>query len=355
MQLVDATVDVFDLDERSQDIFRQIVDAYLATGEPIGSRSISRALPNKLSPASVRNVMADLEHLGLIYAPHTSAGRLPTDRGLRFFVDALLNVGELTADERVDIEAQVAGGGTDAVDAALNKASMMLSGLSSGAGVVLTNTADLRLKHIEFVSLDPGKALVVLVGEDGSVENRLVDLPRGLPQSALQEASNYLNAHIRGRTVSEARAIIEDLAADARVALDLLTQKLITEGIASWSEATTKGPGTLIVHGRGNLLQNLAVRDDVERVRQLLDDLEAKRDLMQLLSLTEEGEGVRIFIGSENKLFSLSGSSLIISPYRDNQQRTVGVLGIIGPTRLNYAKIIPAVDYTAKVVSKLIK
>jgi len=354
MHLVDATADAFELDERSQDIFRQIVDAYLATGEPIGSRSISRALPTRLSPASVRNVMQDLEHLGLIYAPHTSAGRLPTDRGLRFFVDALLNVGELSPDERVEIEAQVTEG-VDAVDAALTKASQMLSGLSSGAGVVITNTTDLRLKHIEFVSLDPDKALVVLVSEDGSIENRLVDLPKGLPPSALQEASNYLNAHIRGSTVGEAKRIIERLVAKERAALDTLTARLVEQGIASWSEATERGPGTLIVHGRGNLLQNLDVREDLDRVRQLLDDLEQKQELMQLLSLTEEGDGVRIFIGSENKLFSLSGSSLVMSPYRDNKQRTVGVLGIIGPTRLNYAKIIPAVDYTAQVVSRLLK
>jgi heat-inducible transcriptional repressor len=354
MQRVDASADVFELDERSQDIFRQIVDAYLSTGEPVGSRSISRALPNKLSPASVRNVMSDLEHLGLIYAPHTSAGRMPTDRGLRFFVDALLNVGELTPDERVEIEAQVTGG-VEAVDAALNKASMVLSGLSSGAGVVITNTQDLRLKHIEFVSLDPGKALVVLVAEDGTVENRLVDLPRGLPPSALQEASNYLNAHIRGSTVAEARSIIESSVAEERAALDSLTAKLVEAGIASWREASEKGPGTLIVHGRGNLLQNLDVREDIDRVRQLLDDLETKEEIMRLLSLTEEGDGVRIFIGSENKLFSLSGSSLVMSPYRDAQQRTVGVLGIIGPTRLNYSRIIPAVDYTAQVVSRLLK
>ncbi|MBJ3777798.1 heat-inducible transcriptional repressor HrcA [Acuticoccus mangrovi] len=356
MQLVDATAGAFELDERSKDIFRQIVDAYLSTGEPIGSRSISRALPTKLSPASVRNVMSDLEHLGLIYAPHTSAGRLPTDRGLRFFVDALLNVGELSADERVGIEAEVMGPpGGEAMDAALSKASMVLSGLSSGAGVVLTHTQDMRMKHIEFVPLDPGKALVVLVGEDGSVENRVVDLPPGLPPSALQEASNYLNAHIRGATLSEARDIIARRAAEERAALDILTSKLVDDGIATWSQASSKGPGTLIVHGRGNLLQNVEVRDDVDRVRQLLDDLETKQELMQLLSLTEEGDGVRIFIGSENKLFSLSGSSLIMSPYRDNQQRIVGVLGIIGPTRLNYAKIIPAVDFTAQVVSKLMK
>ncbi|MEM6761503.1 MAG: heat-inducible transcriptional repressor HrcA [Pseudomonadota bacterium] len=355
MHLVDATKDAIEIDQRSQDIFRQIVEAYLATGEPVGSRSISKALPHKLSPASVRNVMSDLESLGLIFAPHTSAGRLPTDRGLRFFVDALLNVGELSADERAGIEAEVAADGEGAVDDALNKASIMLSGLSSGAGVVLTGTQDLRIKHIEFVSLDPGKGLVVLVAEDGTVENRLVDLPSGLPPSALQEASNYLNAHIRGVTLAEARAEIARLADEASAALDRLTAKLVEDGIASWSDASAKDLRTLIVHGRGNLLQNLDLRDDVDRVRQLLDDLETKRDLVQLLSLTEAGDGVRLFIGSENKLFSLSGSSLIVSPYWDNQRRVVGVLGIIGPTRLNYAKIIPAVDYTAKVVSKLIK
>ncbi|MEM8856146.1 MAG: heat-inducible transcriptional repressor HrcA, partial [Pseudomonadota bacterium] len=243
----------------------------------------------------------------------------------------------------------------EAVDAALNKASIMLSGLSSGAGVVMTNKSDIRLKHIEYVSLDPGKALVVLVGEDGSVENRLTELPAGLPPSALQEASNYLNANIRGRTVSEARSIIEAREQEERAALDELTKKLVRQGIATWSEATAGGPGALIVHGRANLLQNLEVRDDLDRVRQLLDDLETKRDLVQLLDLAEEGDGVRIFIGSENKLFSLSGSSLILSPYHDKHRRTVGVLGIIGPTRLNYAKIIPAVDYTAQVVGKLIK
>lgn len=355
MHLVDATADAIDLDERSRDIFRRIVDAYLATGEPIGSRTISKVLPQRLSPASIRNVMSDLESLGLIYAPHTSAGRLPTDRGLRFFVDALLNVGELTPDERDGIETQVAGAGADVVDAALTKASRVLSGLSSGAGLVLTNKADLRLKHIEFVSLDPEKALVVLVGEDGSVENRLVDVPAGLPPSALQEASNYLNARIRGVTVSEAREIIAGLEEAEKAALDSLTAKLVAAGIATWHEASLEGPGTLIVHGRANLLQNVEMREDLERVRQLLDDLETKRDLIRLLSLTEEGEGVRIFIGSENKLFSLSGSSLIMSPYRDTSRRTVGVLGIIGPTRLNYAKIIPAVDYTAQVVSRLIK
>ena len=333
------------------------MDAYLSNGEPIGSRSISRALPQPLSPASVRNVMADLEDAGLIYAPHTSAGRLPTDQGLRFFVDAMLDIGELSTDERDTIERHLSDEDqrTGTVDAALNKASQLLSGMSSGAGVVLAAKQDMRLKHIEFVALEPGKGIVILVGEDGQVENRVVDLPAGLPPSALQEASNYLNSQIRGVTVADARRIIAERAAKERAALDALTARLVEDGIATWSEASDQVPGNLIVHGRSNLLQNLDVRADVERVRQLLDDLEAKEEMMRLLSLTEEGDGVRIFIGSENKLFSLSGSSLVMAPYRDNQRRIIGVLGIIGPTRLNYAKIIPAVDYTAQVVSKILK
>lgn len=345
-----------ELDPRSAEILRRIVEAYLDKGEPIGSRNLSKALDQPLSPASVRNVMADLEALGLIYAPHTSAGRLPTDQGLRFFVDVLLDKGGLSAEERADIEAQVgpAPDGTS-IDQILNDASQMLSDLSRGAGLVMTRTQDLRLKHVEFVALDPDKALVVLVAEDGSVENRLLDLPAGLPPAALREASNYLNAHIRGLTISQARQRIEDLSRRQQQELDDLTRKLVDMGIATWAGAAGDRPGTLIVHGRANLLQNLEAREDLDRIRQLFADLEAKKDLVQLLDLAEGGDGVRIFIGSENKLFSLSGSSLVVSPYRDKDNQVVGVLGIIGPTRLNYARVIPMVDYTAQLVGRLMK
>jgi heat-inducible transcriptional repressor len=344
------------LDRRSREIFRRIVESYLESGEPVGSRNISRLLPTALSPASVRNVMADLEELGLIYAPHTSAGRLPTERGLRFFIDALLNVGGLTADERAGIEAQMrARGASGSVESLLNDASQLLSGLSHGAGVVFVDKSDMRLKHIEFVALDPGRALVVLVGEDGSVENRLVGLPLGLPPSALSEASNYLNAHIRGKTLADARQAIEDLRRRQQAEVDDLTQRLVETGIATWAEASSDLPGTLIVHGRANLLKSLGAQEDLQRISQLLEDLESKRDLAQLLNLTESGDGVRIFIGSENKLFSLSGSSLVVAPYRNRDHGVVGVLGIIGPTRLNYARVIPMVDYTAQVVGRLIQ
>jgi len=343
------------LDRRSREIFRRIVDSYLESGEPVGSRNISRLLPTALSPASVRNVMADLEQLGLIYAPHTSAGRLPTDFGLRFFVDALLEIGDLSAEERRKIETEIkAGDPGRTVDSVLAEASQALSGLSRGASVVLANKADIRLKHVEFIQIEPAKALVVLVGEDGSVENRLVDLDPGTTPSALIEAANYLNTRMHGRTLSEARAEIGRRQTDLRSELDKLTQKLVETGLATWEEAREGRPETLIVRGRANLLEDVTAAEDLERIRLLFDDMEAQKELVRLLGDAEKGDGVRIFIGSENQLFSLSGSSLVVSPYRDSDQRIVGVLGVIGPTRLNYARIVPMVDFTAKVVSRLI-
>ncbi len=339
------------LNERTKAIFRQIVETYLATGEPVGSRSLSRFLPLALSPASVRNVMSDLEHLGLIYAPHTSAGRLPTQSGLRLFVDGLLEVGNLADDERRQIEAQMAARREKSMDQVLSDAGEMISGLSHCAGIVVSEKQDPRLKHIEFVSLEPGKALVVIVAEDQSVENRVISVPRGLPPSALTEASNYLNRQIRGMTLVEAKARIEVEQTKAKAELDQLTKKVIEAGLATWS-GSQYDRRSLIVRGQANLLKDLGAIEDLERIRQLFDDLETKHDLIQLLGLTDTGEGVRIFIGSESKLFSLSGSSLIVAPFRDTDRKVVGVLGVIGPTRLNYARIIPMIDYTAKLVSK---
>jgi heat-inducible transcriptional repressor len=341
------------LSERSRTILRQIVETYLETGEPVGSRNLSRVLPMTLSPASIRNVMSDLEQLGLIAAPHTSAGRLPTQLGLRLFVDGLLEIGDLTSKERRQIESHIAGRRSRSIDDVLLEAGEMISGLSHCAGVVLAEQQVSRLKHIEFVLLEPGKALVVLVGEDQSVENRIIALPRGLPQSALVEAANYLNTHIRGATIAEARANIERELQSSKAELDELTQKVIQAGLAEWS-GTLDDRKSLIVRGQGNLLKDVTAQDDLERIRHLFDDLERKRDLVQLLGLSEDADGVRIFIGSENKLFSLSGSSLIVAPFHDDRRKIVGVLGVIGPTRINYARIIPMVDYTAKLVSRLL-
>ncbi len=342
------------LNERSREIFRLIVESYLATGEPVGSRNLSRILPMTLSPASVRNVMSDLEQLGLVYAPHTSAGRLPTETGLRFFVDALMQIGDLTEHDRKAIEAQVAGAGqSKSLEAVLTEASGLLSGLSRAAGVVLTAKSNQRLKHIEFVRLEPERALVVLVTEDGQVENRVLNIPVGLPTSALIEAANFLNARIRGRTLAEVRAEIEQRLKQGQAELDQLTQKIIAAGLASWSGGESE-ERKLIVRGQAHLLEDLKALADLERVRLLFDDLETRREVIDLLGRAEQAEGVRIFIGSENKLFSLSGSSTIVAPYHDASGHIVGVLGVIGPTRLNYARIVPMVDYTAKVVSKLL-
>ena len=345
-------VSLAQLNERSREIFRQIVEGYLTTGDPVGSRNVSRLLHMSLSPASVRNVMQDLEHLGLIFAPHTSAGRLPTELGLRFFVDALMQIGDVTEDERRKIEGQVALTGKT-VEGVLTEASALLSGLTRAAGVVLTAKSNVRLKHVEFVRLDAAKALVVLVAEDGQVENRILDLPTGLPTSALVEASNFLNAHVRGKTLAEATAELQASLDAARLELDQLTQRLIAAGLASWSGGDSDDR-KLIVRGHANLLEDLKALEELERVRLLFDDLESKRELVDLLGRAQQADGVRIFIGSENKLFSLSGSSTIVSPYRDGAGRIVGVIGVIGPTRLNYARVIPMVDYTARVVSRLL-
>jgi heat-inducible transcriptional repressor len=351
--MTDNTSELSKLNERSRTIFRQIVETYLATGEPVGSRNLSRSLPMALSPASVRNVMSDLEHLGLIYAPHISAGRLPTQTGLRLFVDGLLEVGDLSEAERRQIQSQIAAKRDLSVDQLLAQAGELMSGLSHCAGVVAADKQVGRVKHIEFVPLDPGRALVVLVGDDQSVENRVIALPPGLPASALTEATNYLNAHARGLSIEEARAHIEQQLAKAKAELDTLTQKVIKSGLAEWS-GTIGDRKSLIVRGQFNLLKDLTAIEDLERIRQLFEDLETKRELIQLLGLADRAEGVRIFIGSENKLFSLSGSSLIVAPFHDEKRKIVGVLGVIGPTRLNYARIIPMVDYTAKLVSRLL-
>lgn len=344
------------LDDRAREIFRRIVDSYLADGAPIGSRNLSRMLPSQLSPATVRNVMSDLEQLGLIYAPHVSAGRLPTQRGLRFFVDAFMEIGDLSEEERRAIETQVRAGAADhSLEHMLTEASQLLSGLSHGAGLVLASKSEVALKHIEFIQLEPDKALAVLVSQNGDVENRLIDLPSGVTTSQLHEASNFLNAHIRGRTLSEARAEIEHLKEETRAALDALSQELVEAGLAVWAGTESGLPARLIVRGRANLLDNVTAEADIELLRHLFNDLETKEGIIQLLELAEQGSGVRIFIGSENKLFSLSGSSLVVAPYRDKNSRVIGALGVIGPTRLNYARIVPMVDYTAQVVGRMLR
>jgi heat-inducible transcriptional repressor len=340
------------LNARSQDIFKKIVERYLETGTPVGSRDLSRMLAVGLSPASVRNVMADLEDLGLIAAPHTSAGRQPTQQGLRFFVDAMLEVGAVDEEQRSQIARQIADQSGKLEDL-LTEASSLLSGLSHGAGVVIAAKADMVLRHVEFVRLDATQAMAILVGENGTVENRVVALPPGLTSSALTQASNYLANIAVGRTLAEARAEVRRQRAARIAELDELTQRLVDTGLATLSEGTAQQAPTVIVRGRANLLNDAMESEELSRMRRLFDELERQEGLIDLLGDAEKAEGVRIFIGSENKLFSLSGSSVILSPYKDANEKVIGVLGVIGPTRLNYARIVPVVDYTANVVSAM--
>ena len=345
------------LGDRPREVFRHLVEAFLSSGDPVGSRTLSQRLPLTLSPASIRNVMADLESMGLLYAPHTSAGRAPTEKGLRLFVDGLLEVGELSPDERSSIETRMSGTGRRLEDV-LTQATSLLSGLSNCAGLVVSSKQDAVLKHVEFTAIAPGKAMVIMVSEDGQVENRLIDTPKGLPASALSEASNYLNARLRGRTLDSARAEVLAELEGERAELDVLTAKIVAEGLATLSvpagEARNTEEKVLIVRGTSHLLDSVEARDDIERVRTLFEDIERKNDLIRLLELAKEGDGVRIFIGSENRLFSLSGSSIVAAPYANAAGKIVGVIGVLGPTRLNYGRIIPMVDHTAKVVGRLL-
>src|SRR6202012_299433 len=316
------------LGERPREVFRHLVEAFLTSGEPVGSRTLSQRLPLSLSPASIRNVMSDLEAMGLLYAPHTSAGRAPTEKGLRLFVDGLLEIGELSPGERTQIEARIANQNRGIEDV-VTQATLMLSGLSRCAGLVVAPKLDSALKHVEFVGIAPGKALVVIVGEDGSVENRLLDIPMGLPASALTEASNYLNARLRGRTLDDARAEIAKELESERAELDALTAKVVAEGLATIAPAggsRLSDEKVLIVRGASHLLDSVEAQADIERIRTLFDDIERKADLIRLLELAKAGDGVSIFIGSENRLFLLSGSSIVAAPYANAAGKVVGVI-----------------------------
>ena len=340
------------LDERARDIFRRLVETYLETGEPVGSRTISRG-GVALSSASIRNTMQDLTALGLLGAPHSSAGRLPTHAGLRLFVDGLLEVGDIGEDERRHIETRMAGRGRT-MEEALDAASSLLSGLAGGAGVVVAPVRDAGVKHVEFVALGADQALAVMVFDDGQVENRLMRRSAGMTPSALQEASNFLNARLSGRTLAEAKLEMRGELDQSRRDLDETAARLVEDGLAAWGG----GEGAdraLIVRGRANLLHDRAALEDLEKVRMLFDDLEQKEQLIGLLDDVRDAEGVRIFIGAETRLFSLSGSAVIAAPYMNGRQKVVGAIGVIGPTRLNYARVIPLVDYTARVLGRLLE
>ena len=340
------------LDARSAAVLREIVEQYVETGDPVGSRTLSRRLPMNLSPATIRNVMADLTEAGLLFAPHTSAGRLPTELGLRLFVDGLLQFGELTEEDREAISAALATAGRSLEDT-LGEASSLLSGLSSAAGLVLAPKSEGALRHIEFVPLGSGRALVVLVNAEGQVENRVIEIPPGVPPSALQQAGNYLNARLAGgRALAELRRTVsEEIAAD-RSELDTLSAQVVAAGLATW---TGEGRGgSLIVRGQARLLSDVTQIENLAAIQRLFERLEAQETMLRLLELAETSDGVRIFIGAESELFGTSGVSMVVAPARNAGGRIVGAIGVIGPTRINYGRIIPVVDYTARVIGRLL-
>ncbi|WP_299921858.1 heat-inducible transcriptional repressor HrcA [uncultured Pelagimonas sp.] len=341
-----------DMNERSREVFRLVVESYLETGGPVGSRTLTRALSEKVSAATIRNVMQDLEFLGLLDSPHVSAGRIPTQQGLRMFVDGLLEVRDLDMQDREKLDA-TAGSNASDVGGLLDQVGAALSGVTHGASLVLTPKQEAPLKHIEFVSLAQDRALVVIVFADGQVENRVFAPPPGQTPSSMREAANFVNSWIEGRTLSELGKIMQEEITKRRQELDAKAAQLVESGIAAWESPDDK-TGRLIVRGRSNLLGDDTAEEQLELIKSLFDDLERKQDIAEFLELTEQGEGVRIFIGSENKLFSLSGSSLVVSPYMNADRKIIGAVGVIGPTRLNYGRIVPIVDYTAQLVGKLI-
>lgn len=339
------------LDARSAAILREIVEQYMETGEPVGSRTLSRRLPMALSPATIRNVMSDLTEAGLLFAPHTSAGRLPTDLGLRLFVDGLVNFGDLSDEDRDAVTAALAANGRSLEDT-LAEAGSLLSGLSAGAGMVLAPKSDGPVKHIDFVPLGPGRALVILVGADGHVENRVIETPPGLPPSALQQASNYVNARLSGRSLADLRSIVANEIAADRTELDQLSAQVVEAGLATWA-GEARG-GSLIVRGQARLLSDITQVERLTVIQALFERLETQETMLRLLDLAEQSDGVRIFIGAESGLFGVSGVSMVVAPARNDAGRIVGALGVIGPTRINYGRIIPVVDYTARVIGRML-
>jgi heat-inducible transcriptional repressor len=341
-----------EMNDRSREVFRRVVEGYLATGDPVGSRTLTRDFSEKVSAATIRNVMQDLEFLGLLDSPHVSAGRVPTQLGLRMFVDGILEVGVPDDTDREKIDATL-GDNTSDVGTMLDRVGAALSGVTKGASLVLAPKHEAPIKHIEFVPLAQDRALVVLVFADGHVENRLFTPPPGQTASSMREAANFLNAVIEGHTLSAVRRVVQAEIERRRQELDVLARSLVEDGLAIWTEGGSHHE-RLIVRGRANLLNEDERGEELERVRVLFDDLERKQDIAEFLELAESGDGVRIFIGSENKLFSLSGSSLVVSPYMNADRKVVGAVGVIGPTRLNYGRVVPIVDYTAQLVGKLL-
>lgn len=344
------------LDLRSQEIFKQIVENYLQDGDPIGSRNLSQLLSQTISPATIRKVMNDLEVQGLISSPHISAGRVPTQSGLRYFIDSFMQIHELSFEEKKNLKQKIRMNGTDqSLEGFLKNVSQILSDISQSASLIITEKQDLKLKSIEFIRLDQDRAIAILIRQNDEIENRILKIPKEIDSNQLIEASNYLNAHISNRTLKEAIEDINQIKKKTHCDLNELSRKLVEKGIEIFKHQFSSKKKRLFIHGHGNLLNDIKKKEDLKRIKQLFEDFEKQEQIEKLLTLTEEGSGVNIFIGAENELFSFSKSSLIIAPYQDKKQKIIGTIGIIGPTYINYAKLIPIVNYTAQLIGQLIK
>lgn len=340
-----------DLSQRTRDILRLVVDAYVATGEPVGSKTLSQRMGMSLSPASIRNAMAELEELGLLFSPHTSAGRLPTDAGLSVFVEGLLEISELDENDKKSIERQLEPKSSQSVTDLLEQTSSLLSGLSSCAGLVFAPKSESPVRQIDFVQLSPGRVLAVLVSSSGMIENRLLEVSSDIPPHALTTAANYLNARLANKTLAEASESILHEMRDQKDTLDALTRKVVQSGLACL--APQELGGHLIVRGQANLLEDVTAAQDLARIRALFEALEARETMLKLLQATTTADGVQIFIGARNQLFSHAGCTMIVSPYR-GEGNMIGALGVIGPTRMDYGRIIPVINYTSQLMGRLI-
>ncbi len=350
--MTDATL--LGLKPRALEIFNVLVTAYLESGQPIGSKTLAQRLRHDLSPASIRSNMSDLEHAGLLFSPHTSAGRVPTESGLRMYVDGLMEFSpDLTTEDRMSIDGECAVRGVS-VDELLEKTSRTLSGLSRCASLVLSPASNAELQHFEFVPLGENRALAVLVRMDGKVENRLIDLPSGVPQSAMTRASNYMNARLSGRDLAAATGMIRSEIAAQRAELDEMSRRLVEAGVGLWAEGSSSEDAVLVMRGQSNLLDDIQAGEELETIGQLFDELEARENALRLLDATSEGDGVKIFIGAENKLFTNTGCSMVIAPYHDSKKQVIGAIGVLGPRHMNYARIIPMVDYTSRAIAAVL-
>ena len=341
---------ITELNERAEAVLRYIVDTYMESGEPVGSRTISKGLGLNLSAATIRNVMADLENEGLLFAPHTSAGRMPTQQGLRFYVDGLMEIGSLTSDERQNIKSQCLAAG-HSMETLFDQASKTLSGLSSAAGLVVAPKTDKPLKQIQFVKLDNRRVLIVMVAQSGLVENRVMEVDQDVSESNLSAAANYLNAKLEGKTLNQTKKLVAADILGQQAQLDRITADLVQRGIALTSPENT--PGHLIVRGQTELLKDVKAIEDLEKAQALLAVLEEQETMARLLDSVEDADGVQIYIGTENRMFEHSGWSMVISPYKGQENQIIGAIGVIGPTRLNYSRVIPLLDYTSKVIEKI--